>query len=112
VTPNLYSALQNVRSSARGASLRHLWLDALCINQADTLEKEQHVRLMGEIYPKAGDVIAWLGDNAHGTHTVKLDYSIPRTGDRSISDVEELTKRVQDLLHVLASIPVVGRCCW
>ncbi|CAI9634405.1 unnamed protein product [Alternaria burnsii] len=40
---------------------RHLWIDALCINQADTLEKSQQVRSMARIYAFASKVRVWLG---------------------------------------------------
>jgi hypothetical protein len=39
------------------------FIDAICINQVRkaTDEKVQQVRLMGDIYRKAGEVSAWLG---------------------------------------------------
>lgn len=39
-----------------------LWVDALCINQTDTSERNDQVQLMGEIFSKAVRVIIWLGD--------------------------------------------------
>jgi Heterokaryon incompatibility protein (HET) len=41
-----------------------LWIDAVCINQADLAEKSQQVAIMGEIYGDAKDVIVWLGASA------------------------------------------------
>ena len=41
---------------------RKLWIDAICINQADTNERNHQVQQMGEIYLGAREVIAWLGD--------------------------------------------------
>lgn len=38
------------------------WLDSLCINQRDVLERNWQVRLMGEIYSKAALVHVWLGE--------------------------------------------------
>jgi hypothetical protein len=43
------------------------WIDAICINQADLDEKAQQVSMMGQIYSRAGLVLAWLGA---GDHTV------------------------------------------
>ena len=37
------------------------WIDAVCINQADTSERNHQVRLMRDIYSQAEEVIAWLG---------------------------------------------------
>jgi hypothetical protein len=41
-----------------------LWADAVCINQADILERNHQVALMGAIYFKTQRVIVWLGDAA------------------------------------------------
>ena len=39
----------------------YFWIDQLCINQEDKQEKEDQVRMMGEIFASANNVIAWLG---------------------------------------------------
>jgi hypothetical protein len=40
----------------------HLWVDAICIDQSNsTQEKATQIPLMGEIYSRAGRVLAWLG---------------------------------------------------
>jgi hypothetical protein len=38
-----------------------LWVDALCINQEDTTERNHQVMQMGAIYEKAKRVVVWLG---------------------------------------------------
>lgn len=53
---NLISALRHLR---RGAP-RTLWIDQLCINQGDEIEKGPQVALIGEVYQLAERVIAWL----------------------------------------------------
>lgn len=55
---NLLDALRHLRLSD---TMRVLWADQICINQADDLEKTKQVGLMGEIYQKASKVVAWLG---------------------------------------------------
>ncbi|KAK6069176.1 hypothetical protein SCUP234_10824 [Seiridium cupressi] len=40
---------------------RTLWIDAICINQDDTEERNKQVHRMGEIYSLAHRVVAWLG---------------------------------------------------
>ncbi|KAK4107643.1 hypothetical protein N656DRAFT_802552 [Canariomyces notabilis] len=59
VGQNLYDASRNLR---RPDSERILWVDALCINQNDPLEKAQQLPRMGSIYEKAESVIIWLGE--------------------------------------------------
>ncbi|CAO2647079.1 Nn.00g080010.m01.CDS01 [Neocucurbitaria sp. VM-36] len=38
-----------------------LWIDAICIDQLNNLERNQQVARMGDIYSRATGVIAWLG---------------------------------------------------
>lgn len=58
VSSNLYDALQALRLEDQP---RTLWIDALCINQADNAEKATQVALMGTIYSRARRVLVWLG---------------------------------------------------
>lgn len=39
----------------------NLWVDAICLNQSDTLEIAQQIALMGEVYGKAWRTRIWLG---------------------------------------------------
>ncbi|KAF7507391.1 hypothetical protein GJ744_010450 [Endocarpon pusillum] len=39
----------------------HLWIDQICINQADVREKNDQVNQMGRIYEQCKEVIVWLG---------------------------------------------------
>ena len=45
--------LENVR--------QNLWIDAICINQEDILERNHQVQQMGDIYRGAQTVFVWLG---------------------------------------------------
>jgi len=58
ITSSLLIALWHLRYASQR---RHLWIDQICINQADTLEKNAQVRRMGEIYRKAQSTVVWLG---------------------------------------------------
>jgi hypothetical protein len=57
VRKNLYCALTAFRSTTE----RHLWIDALCINQDDSDEKGRQVGMMDLIYEKSKQVLVWLG---------------------------------------------------
>jgi hypothetical protein len=46
------------------ADEQYIWIDALCINQNDTHERNGQVRRMKEIYEHAHCVIVWLGPAA------------------------------------------------
>lgn len=58
VTVNLEAALRSLRLSYEP---RHMWVDALCINQTDDAEKTHQVSLMKEIYEGTTLGLLWLG---------------------------------------------------
>jgi hypothetical protein len=58
VTQNLAEALRELRRTDLD---RWLWVDALCTNQSDNLERNVQVNLMSSVYESATRVIAWLG---------------------------------------------------
>lgn len=62
VTPNLGAALQHLRY-ADASKARILWIDAICINQADLDERSQQVSFMKEVYGLARSVTVWLGED-------------------------------------------------
>ena len=61
VARNLFAALQEL------AVQRHdrIWVDAICMNQADISEKNSQLPLMRHIYSRCRQVIIWLGTTAH-----------------------------------------------
>lgn len=70
ITENLESALKQLRHSE---STRLLWVDAICIDQQNDLEKSTQVALMGDIYKSATRVLVWLGSLS--LHTLwSLEY--------------------------------------
>lgn len=58
ITSNLQEALRRLNVVDR-----LLWVDSICINQDDVVEKGEQVALMSEIYSKAVRVLVWLGEN-------------------------------------------------
>ena len=61
VGENLFNALKHLRLLNRP---RHLWIDAICINQIDNAEKSRQVHRMGRIFSLARCVVVWLGELA------------------------------------------------
>ena len=72
VTRNLIAALSRI-----GSTRRLMWVDAICINQADVTEKNYQVLMMARIYKQAEGVVSWLGDSDDSS----------RRGMRFISDL-------------------------
>jgi len=73
ITRNLRAALSRLRDQCScdceclhvdgiDMGVRYLWVDAICINQSDVVEKTEQVRLMARIFNKASWAIGWLGE--------------------------------------------------
>lgn len=58
LTDNLFRALRTLRYLFK---VRVMWIDAICINQADLNERSAQVAFMGDIYSTADCVAIWLG---------------------------------------------------
>ncbi len=79
ITKNLYELLWRLRED--GQTHQPVWADAVCINQANTTEKTEQIRVMRTIYEQASLVLAWLGnpeeeeENKMGFEVLKSIYS-------------------------------------
>lgn len=58
IRPTLFHFLSTMAKYHREKSL---WVDTICIDQANVQERNHQVSLMGEIYREANEVYAWLG---------------------------------------------------
>lgn len=72
IRKDLATALRHLRYPDRS---RTLWIDAICINQADVEERGRQVKRMSQIYPLSEKVIIWLGseseDSKHALETLE-----------------------------------------
>ncbi|TVY16139.1 Heterokaryon incompatibility protein 6, OR allele [Lachnellula arida] len=68
VTANLEEALRAFCSRDEFTGGFKLWVDAICINQNDIVERGRQVRRMREIYGTAWTVVAWLGEECDQSH--------------------------------------------
>ncbi|KAB5585121.1 heterokaryon incompatibility protein-domain-containing protein [Coniochaeta sp. 2T2.1] len=103
VTPNLFDALQHLSSNGyststidveTGSVKNYLWIDALCIDQSSTDEKNRQVSLMGRIYEKAHTVIIWLGHaDEHLAGAAKVIHRLssfsPKQARRRFQDIDD-----------------------
>ncbi|KAL8707022.1 MAG: hypothetical protein Q9225_007878, partial [Loekoesia sp. 1 TL-2023] len=88
ITPNLGVALRHLRPRTGS---RTLWIDAVCINQANNEEKSQQIALMGEIYARAHQVIAWIGEE-NPADSAAMEYGDPDPLPDHSSAVERVVK--------------------
>ncbi|RSL83700.1 hypothetical protein CEP51_004345 [Fusarium floridanum] len=98
VTVNLFNALRRLRLPD---DERRLWVDALCINQADDVEKSHQVNLMRDIYSRTTQAILWLGDFAEDFDSSRLASTKPRTNENLIP--EQTVLAAFTFLEVLAA---------
>lgn len=68
---NLYQALRRLRDKINGGKTRQtrlIWVDALCIDQTNMLERQQQILLMKKIFGSASQVLIWLGEHDKASH--------------------------------------------
>jgi hypothetical protein len=68
ITQNLHQALVQLRQGEEARAW--LWIDSICINQNDQVEKSQQVAQMGDIFRQATLVYIWLGPSADDSDAV------------------------------------------
>lgn len=89
VGKNLWNALRYLRAQA-GATL--YWMDALCINQSDTPERNRQLLMMRHIYFRASQVVVWLGDRySRYQEDVSLPGDLPTTPSSGGGDKDVLS---------------------
>ncbi|KAG7294085.1 hypothetical protein NEMBOFW57_004147 [Staphylotrichum longicolle] len=91
ITANCASMLRRLRLAHKD---RILWVDAICINQSDTLEKDAQVAMMGDVYNRARRVIIDIGEAS-------------KTSDEALTCLEKVAYIVvdcqRDILHSFQS---------
>jgi hypothetical protein len=58
ISPHLHAALRHLQDQERCVDV---WVDAICINQENDLERTAQVQIMAQIYSQADEVRIWLG---------------------------------------------------
>ncbi|KAI4256059.1 MAG: hypothetical protein L6R42_006421, partial [Xanthoria sp. 1 TBL-2021] len=80
------------------------WIDQLCINQEDIVEKSAQVLMMGQIYSSTKQVIAWLGRGNADSKTA-IDFV-----EMLYKEIEDMKlKGLQPTLTPILSLPVTIR---
>lgn len=59
VSTNLWNALQRLRDEQHAVDV---WVDSICIDQQNYVERSAQVNIMAQIFNQAGDVRVWLGE--------------------------------------------------
>jgi hypothetical protein len=96
VTRNCGRALHRIRQM-QGSNSINLWVDAICIDQGNTLEalseRTQQVQIMGEVYKNASHVIAWVGEHEQDSRYIcEFFESVGHAFDSKLDDASAWTK--------------------
>ncbi|KAH8682699.1 heterokaryon incompatibility protein-domain-containing protein [Xylariales sp. PMI_506] len=84
ITANLASGLRRLRQRR---ARRTIWVDAVCINQADPTEKNHQIPLMSRLYESAEAVVIWLGEPGSGDLQLFAERASARYVERSTAAV-------------------------
>jgi hypothetical protein len=105
IAGNLELALRRLRSTTE---VQVLWVDAICINQDDPIERSYQVSLMKQIYGDSEECIAYLGEQQDGSQILPafFDRYFEAIGkmlrNREVMPGDNITK---DLHHMYATLP-------
>ncbi|KAI1866509.1 hypothetical protein JX265_007810 [Neoarthrinium moseri] len=97
VTRNLEAALQHISTWwLQETNHISLWIDALCINQQDIVERNHQVKRMASIYSGAISVLLWTGpaiqNEAETCRLLRQIHQIQENRESIRKSISELTK--------------------
>ena len=94
VTENVEACLRVLRGKAYIQKGWRIWIDALCINQSDIIERASQVKRMNEIYRKAWTPIIWLGNEMEGSDDA---MALAKLLSRTYTGDDQVNALTQDL---------------
>ena len=94
VTANLEAALRQLRSHSRIRQGFSIWIDALCINQADPEERKIQVARMNDIYARACHTVVWLGSEANNSDLAMMAMRFLSLRSREENPLLDIYQRV------------------
>ncbi|KAH9862859.1 hypothetical protein J1614_010952 [Plenodomus biglobosus] len=104
IRANLYEALSRMRCESDD---RKLWIDAICIDQANREERNHQVQVMRGIYADASGVLVWLGPSAEGSDLIfRLKH------DERLSQVFDPSWDTSPSAETKAFLALLSRTYW
>jgi hypothetical protein len=95
VTVKLHEALLRLRDRSIE---RIIWVDAVCIDQENSQEKEHQIQLMAKIYGQANRVIIWLGEAADDSDRAVEEIRVAGGKKSTNSSNETIQRAIRALL--------------
>lgn len=106
ITTNLHAALRNARAPSTAVSL---WVDQICVDQTNIIDRNDQVGKMGAIFRAASGVIVWLGEADDGVASaMDLPKKIRRYWPSLYDNPSLLTHHSQ----TPAEVPKWGERAW
>jgi hypothetical protein len=105
LTLNLRDALRDLRD-AKEVDRNIFWIDQICINQNSTQERNQQVKLMGQIYGNADRVITYIGPSSPQEQEARGLSLLQAINDHFAPNVEFLTDGDIYLQRDASKLPV------
>ncbi|KAF4635257.1 hypothetical protein G7Y89_g2840 [Cudoniella acicularis] len=90
VTTNLYAALSHLRNFF---FQRIIWVDAICIDQGNSKERQQQILLMAKIYSQAICVLVWLGEETEDTDGALEDIRLAANKELTASSKKGINQQ-------------------
>ncbi|KAK4243337.1 heterokaryon incompatibility protein-domain-containing protein [Corynascus novoguineensis] len=105
---DLAAGIQRLRELAMEKSplnpaMEYIWIDTICINQGDTVERSSQVRMMDDIYSRAIRTIIWLGSSDDSCslawELVDNIYAVFRAQHPTVTSPDEIPARTYSESH-------------
>lgn len=106
VTQNLWLALQRLRTRDEA---RVLWVDAICIHQRNTKERNHQVSQMSKIYRQAWRVAVWLGSETEDSGMDIEFFKVLAAISENLKLKRHYTDYQLELASGLCDVPYWGR---
>jgi len=82
LSEHLHAAIRRLR---RLDHARLVWIDVICVNQANILERNRSVQLMWRIYARAHRVIIWIGETEPTQKTCRRLFASTQEADSQLT---------------------------
>ncbi|KAL2064392.1 hypothetical protein VTL71DRAFT_4886 [Oculimacula yallundae] len=108
VSSNLGHALRNLRNNgSKRSDARIFWIDAICIDQQNKVERNSQVRRMDVIYKTAKQVIVWLGrydEPEDSLITTEEDFGVARLPPMTLDVCRKLSRRLEEWAEIGSNV--------